>query len=563
MFRVLYILLFASFLTACSEQSITPKSDATTLRSPAAGQAVGFESEHGAHVWRGLPFAESPTGDLRWRAPKPLAAWSGIKEALNYASACAQPVSQIGGTSSDGNVSGQEDCLYLDIYAPPMSGESAANATLPVMFWIHGGGNSIGTSSSYDGSILAEQENVIVVAVQYRLGPFGWFYQPGLSTPDDSEQDKSGNYGTLDLIQALRWTKDNIQAFGGNPDNITIFGESAGGFNVFSLLLSPIADGLFQRAISQSGSVQFANISAATEAHDNSSFNATQRMLEDAHLNDINQLRSLSAEQVLEAYSAQGGSGMISMPTILHDGHVLPIQGALQTLAAGHYNKVPTILGTNKDEQKLFQYMDSEYTDTWFGIWSRPRNRQVYQRDAGYKTDHWRLMGVEEPARSMTQSPVYAYRFDWDDLGTPLGMDFSFLFGAAHAFEIPFVFGGIGLGPLGKILDSTPHPEDRVTISKAMMRYWANFARNGNPNESASDLPTWHVWQEQEQFIVFDAARDSGIRMSESSTTPEALVARLLKDTSFENAGQRCDLYEQLLTRGTLLEKFKTRLGCD
>jgi para-nitrobenzyl esterase len=221
-----------------------------------AGQVVGLESEHGAHVWRGLPFSEPPTGDLCWRAAKPLVAWNGIREALNFARSCAQPPSKIGRTNSDGNVSGQEDCLYLDIYALPMSSEHAENARLPVMLWIHGGGNSIG-SSSYDSLILAKQENVIVVAVQYRLEPFGWFYQPGLASPQSSHENKSGNYGTLDLIQALQWSKDNIQAFGGNPDNVTIFGESAGGFNVLSLLLSPLADGLFNQAISQSGSVQF------------------------------------------------------------------------------------------------------------------------------------------------------------------------------------------------------------------------------------------------------------------------------------------------------------------
>ena len=557
-------MLLVGLLSACGDEAVTPQTaDATTLRAAPAGKTVGFESEYGAHAWLGLPFAEPPTGVLRWRAPKPLATWDGVREALEYGSACAQPVSQISGSDSSDNVSGQEDCLTLDIYAPVMSSESAAKTKLPVMLWIHGGGNSIGTSSSYDGSILATQENVIVVAVQYRLGPFGGFHQPGLAAAQDSAQDKSGNYGTLDLIQALHWTKDNIKAFGGNPDNVTIFGESAGGFNVFSLLLSPLADGLFHRAISQSGSVRFASVSAATQGQDNGSFNATRRMLDDANLDDITQLRGLRTEQVLEAYPTQGGSGMINMPTILHDGHVLPIQGALQALAAGHYNQVPTIMGTNKDEQKLFQYMDPKYTDTWFGVWSRPRDRQVYQRDASYKTDHWRLMGVEEPARRMTLAPVYAYRFEWDDLGTPLGMDFSFLFGAAHAFEIPFVFGGIGLGPLGDILDTTPHPEDRVTIGNAMMRYWANFARNGNPNDGTSDLPIWQAWAEQQQFIVFDAPRDSGLRMSGKSIPPEAWVDRVVKDSSFENAAQRCDLYQQLLARGAILEKFKSQLGCD
>ena len=559
--RVLCALLAAMLITACSDEAPQPQLDPESQRSPVAGEVVGLLNEYNAHMWLGLPFAEPPVGEMRWRAPQTIAAWKGIREASEFGNSCTQPTSQFSDDDAQTELTGDEDCLYLNIYAPAMSAEQAQTANLPVMFWIHGGGNSIGSASDYDGSILATQENVIVITAQYRLGPFGWFYQPELASPDSSAEDISGNYGTLDLIEGLRWTRDNIRAFGGDPDNVTIFGESAGGFNVFSLLVSPLAKGLFQQAISQSGSTHFASIPAASKGVTNSSFPATSRMLSEFSLGNTPQLRELSNDQVMAVYRDGRIGGMIMMPTILHDGHVLPADSTLEALAAGNYNRVPAMMGTNKDEQKLFQYLDPNYADTWFGFWTHAIDPIVYDRDAWYQTRHWRLNGVEEPARKMTQSPVYAYRFDWDDHGSPLGMDFPQLFGAAHAFEIPFVFGGIGLGPLTDIIDTTPNQEERANLSNAMMRYWANFARSGNPNDS--DLTEWQLWNEQEQFLVFDGSADGGIRMSTDTMSVAEFANALASDSRFEDQQSRCDIFNQLRTRSQLLEAYINQMDCE
>lgn len=562
MYRNILLVVAIALLIGCSEETVTPMADMATQRVTPSGTAVGFTNEHAAHVWRGLPFAKAPVDELRWRAPVASEPWQGSREFVEFAHACAQPNSQIGGANSDKSFTGDEDCLYLDIYAPAMNAEQAAQAKLPVMVWIHGGGNSIGTSASYDGSLLAQQENVIVVAVQYRLGPFGWFYNPELAGDNATPEDSSGNYGTLDLIESLKWVQQNIASFGGDAENVTIFGESAGGYNVFSLLISPLAENLFHRAISQSGSVHFADTEDAMLRLPNGSVAVTQRMMESAQLHNELELRTIDTEAVLAAYTDTSGSGMLDMPTVLHDGHVVPKPATLALLQSAQYNRVPVMMGTNKDETKLFQYLDPYYTDTWLGIWSRAKNPQVYERDAWYQSAHWRLMGAELPARAMNHVTRYVYRFEWDELGSPLWMDFPLLFGAAHAFEIPFVFGGVGgLGPLDRILDSTPEPQQREELSRTMMRYWGNFARNGNPN--STDLPEWPAWSGQGSYLIFDSENGGGVRTSSETLTVAGLAAKLDSDNSFDSPQKRCDLYDKLQKRGKLISYYRRSADCE
>ena len=195
----------------------------------------------------GIPYAEPPIGELRWRAPKLI---YNSKENIfpKEGNFCIQEPYERGGAPGDEDVSGTEDCLYLDIQAPI----ATKNSKLPVMFWIHGGGNTSGLKDSYNFSKLVKKEKVIVVSINYRLGAFGWFTHPAIQE-FQSGLDKSSNFGTLDIIAALKWTQENIAKFGGDPNNVTIFGESAGGHNVLSLLVSKEAKGLFHKAISQSG----------------------------------------------------------------------------------------------------------------------------------------------------------------------------------------------------------------------------------------------------------------------------------------------------------------------
>ena len=213
-----------------------------------SGVTEGY-SKNNVIIWNDIPYAEPPIGDLRWKAPRKIKPNSNfIKPKDN--NFCIQRTSSLGGSSqfSDDLISGTEDCLYLDIYAP----KKKSKDLLPVMFWIHGGGNTSGLKDLYDFSKLVKKHNVIVVTINYRLGPLGWFTHPSIQNLQDG-MDKASNFGTLDIISALEWVNENINSFGGNSENITIFGESAGGHNVLSLLVSKKANGLFHKAISMSG----------------------------------------------------------------------------------------------------------------------------------------------------------------------------------------------------------------------------------------------------------------------------------------------------------------------
>ena len=198
-----------------------PVADATSLRTPPAGPLVGFRDAYGAHAWLGIPFAKPPVGALRWRAPEPMPAWQATREALAFGASCTQFASSLGGDDSvePGTPVGSEDCLFLNVYAPAFDAAAVpkGEARLPVMLWIHGGGNTIGSASFYDGGNLAQREGVVVVTVNYRLGPFGWFRHPALAA-GASEAERSGNFATLDLVRSLEWVRDNIAAFGGDPE---------------------------------------------------------------------------------------------------------------------------------------------------------------------------------------------------------------------------------------------------------------------------------------------------------------------------------------------------------
>ena len=219
------------------------------------GQIEGTEPEANTLAWKGIPYAKPPVGKLRWKAPREPDPWDGVRETTRFGDRCSQFV-------RDGSVQGSEDCLYMNIWRP-----KSATAGLPVYFWIHGGGHSVGTASTdrYDGVKIAARSNLVVVTINYRLGPMGWFSHPALRK-GTSARDDSGNYGNLDMIQGLAWVHDNIQAFGGDPQNVTVAGVSAGAGSVLSLLISPLATGLFHKAIAESGGI-VTNPVEAGDAH--------------------------------------------------------------------------------------------------------------------------------------------------------------------------------------------------------------------------------------------------------------------------------------------------------
>src|SRR5690606_6961277 len=281
-------LAVAALLAGCGPEtadttSAEPMTDATqpsdpTLRRIAQGQLSGLVQANGSLAWQNIPYAQPPVGELRWKTPQPAQPWSGVYEATDTIQPCPQFVSGLSAgivDPDDDGIVGSEDCLYLSVYAPA---DIAQPEPLPVMFVIFGGGNKIGYAGDYNGGNLAQSQDVVVVTVNYRLGSLGWFYHPAILEAGASGAAASGNWSTVDTIAGLQWVRENIATFGGDPDNVTIFGESAGGGNVMSLVTSPMAEGLFHRAIVQSGGIGTTSLAQglnytddATPGHGNSS----------------------------------------------------------------------------------------------------------------------------------------------------------------------------------------------------------------------------------------------------------------------------------------------------
>ncbi len=590
------LLVMSLLLTSCGrDEAPAPVVDETSLRETSLGGLVGFKSTEGAHVWRGIPFAKPPIEGLRWRAPQPANSWQGTREALEFASPCIQFAGPGGSREGldDSDTRGSEDCLYLNVFAPAWTAEQVptGEARLPVMLWIHGGGNTIGDALVYDASLLATGQDVIVVTIHYRLGVLGWFSHEALSIVESTEDDRSGNFGTLDAIAALRWVRDEISTFGGDPNRVTVFGESAGGSDTFAMLVSPRATGLFHRAIVQSGSGDTVEMSEAENAqdavepgHSRSSSEvlwallvadgtASDRAGARAHAEGMSSnevaiyLRDKSPRELLSLFSGALG-GMYDTPMLLRDGHVLPRIDAHEAFARGEYNAVPAIFGTNRDETKLFQTFGSGYVarigvlPLWF------KNERMYDLGAEYGTKFWKVRGVDDAARAITtaaRAPAYAYRFDWDEEGSLLFADFSRLLGAAHAFEIPFVFGGLSFGPATKYLfPEESQPAARI-LSDQMRSYWTQFARTGDPGRGRSGTqPEWKSWGAGAgQFLIFDTEADGGVRLSDETLTRASVLAQIANDDRFETVAERCEIYRDLVRFGRRVtpEEYETITG--
>jgi para-nitrobenzyl esterase len=549
-------LAFALLLTACGGGSdpARPVADEATRRALPAGDVIGAAGLHGGHAWLGLPFAQPPTGALRWRAPQPAERWPGVREALRVGSPCPQFASGVGGIPGErGSIKGSEDCLYLNVYAPAFAADAVPGdgARLPVMVWIHGGGNTIGAASRYDGSALATRQNVVVVTINYRLGALGWFRHASLRA-DCSDAadaaclaDASGNYGTLDQIRALEWVRDNIAAFGGDPDNVTIFGESAGARNVLALLVSPRAAGLFHRAIAQSGGTRSSSLAEAenlTTDPEPGAETSSAEIVKKLGV-DPTALRDVPAETLLRAYYG-GGLGMYDAPQMFPDGSVLPAEDTLSAIRAGRYNAVPVMLGTNADENKLFFFLDPRYVRRVLGVLPIVKDEVAYFRDTDYATRSWKINGADEPARALSAvqpGRVFVYRWDWDEEGSILWADLGELIGAAHGLEIAFVFDHWSLGREARALYTKANEPGRKALSAAMQSYWAEFARSGDPGRGNGDFPAWTAWSEAgDKYVILDTEDDGGIRMSGETETLAELIAAIEADTTYPDTATRC-----------------------
>ena len=369
---------------------------------------------------------------------------------------------------------GQEDCLYLDISAP----NNKKQDLLPVMFWIHGGGNTSGLKDLYDFNKLVKRHNVVVVRINYRLGPFGWFYHPSIQELQ-SDNDKTSNFGTLDIIAALNWVKKNIESFGGDPKNVTVFGESAGGHNVFSLLVSDKSEGLFHKAISMSGyTTSISPFDAYKQDKKSSTSSYTSSEIVKKIINDIDNqkefysnkeirkiLLNLSTKDFFKYYANR--ETYEEIPLLTSDGIVVPEIGLKSALSKKKYvNNVPTIVGSNRDEVKLwlataeyFVNLDYSAVGTLLDIPKVSlKNEDAFEAFNYYRSAAWKIRGVDIPLEELYKSGnnnLYAYRYDWDDHRRYVVADFKKLIGAAHATEIPLLTGNsklVGGYPLSDLI---------------------------------------------------------------------------------------------------------------
>ncbi len=566
--RVL-ILLGAFALTACTTsptQSTLPTADDAALRQLDSGAIRGFVNSAGGHSWLGIPYAAPPVGERRWRAPIAPARWTERRDALRAGSPCIQYGSPLGGVGTAGTRQGAEDCLYLNVYSPRLDSAHVRSARLPVMVWIHGGGNTIGHAAFWDGSVLAQRENAIVVMINYRLGPFGWFKPP--AQDNDSADDRSGNYGTLDTIEALRWVARNAAAFGGDPGNVTVFGESAGGTNALALLIAPQASGLFHRMIIQSLGFGFARQDepAALRATERALHLALQRSGRAADADSAARVAASlsSAEQAAmlreldpwDLYSTyeRAASEWDRIPTVFQDGHVLRSGAILELLAdPSQHHDVPVILGTNRDEPKIFMAFDPRHVRTALGLPISLKDPARYDQEARYRSLLWKADGVDSLASVLSQhgAPAWGYRWDWDEQGRAFGLiDISRIVGAAHGLEIPFVLGQFDVGPQSELLFHDDNEDPRLHLSERMMGYWAEFARRGDPGRGGRpDGTAWLPWpsdaatsgQPRDRLLIFDTPKDGGIRMADIRVDRDAVVQ--LMEREIGAATDRCEAF--------------------
>lgn len=555
-----------------------PELDPTSQRRVAEGEVVGTKTPDGrVHAWRGLPYAAPPVGALRWRAPQSASGWEGMREATASGNRCVQ----LGGDP----VQGSEDCLYLDVHAPAVVPEAVPEGEerWPVMVWIHGGGNSMGWGDQTPPAALVRDHEVVVVTLNYRLGIFGWLSHPALRASAANAQDASGNFGTLDLVAALTWVRANVSAFGGDPGNVTIFGESAGGVNVYSLLISPAAAGLFHAAISQSGmpaTVTRAQAEGFTDepegfagtsrsglpgssselliallreqglADDRASAKAKLAAMAAAEVEAF--LRARTPEELLAPFAGvmrDEPMPMYMAPAIVRDGAVIPDADPLAVLAGlGGHERVPFIAGTNRDEHKLFHLLSSPHVERLFGLPTGLENGRLYDLEGEYGGAIWRAMGADEPIAALAARsgpPVFAYRFDWDEEPSVLGVDLARLLGAAHALDLLFVFGLTDLGFANRFIYDDV--DSAARLSRQMRSYWTNFAYTHAPGRGrGDDLPEWKPWSPEEgefKYLILDSDRDGGIEFGTDEIDKQSVIVRAERDPRLASDEERCRVF--------------------
>ena len=460
------------------------------------GKTVGKTINNGkVRAFLGLPYAAPPVGDLRWKAPQPAAKWKGDRDATKFAAHCAQGRVFDDMVFQDGTPS--EDCLFLNVYTPA---DAKKNAKLPVMFWIHGGGYSGGGSSEprHNGDFLP-LKGVVLVTINYRLGVFGFLCTDELAKEGNGA---AGNYGLLDMVAALQWVKKNINGFGGDPANVTIFGESAGSFAVSTLMASPMAQGLFAKAIGESGAAFPSAINLGGEGVKERA-EVDGKWLTDAGAKDIAALRAMTTDQVLEAAKKKGMTGF--SPVL--DGKFLT-EPVPDTYAAGKQAHVPLMAGWNADEGSFMamrgmnaaQWKEfatkqfAERAEEFAKLYPGDTDQQALRSAVDFGSDQFIAFGtwkwLEAHRKTGGDSPVYRYHFELAALPSKYHPG-TFAF---HSDDIEYVFGTLDTRP-----GETVRDEDRK-LSEEMMTYWTNFAKKGDPN--GEGVPNWPKYDATDNSLI-------------------------------------------------------------
>lgn len=455
-----------------------------------SGKISGTELENGVNAFLGIPFAAPPTGDLRWKPPEPPAPWKGVRLADRKGPDCLQ---------SRGRSLMSEDCLYLNVW----SNASSSEAKLPVMVWIHGGGWAM--KATYDGDAFAKQ-GVVLVAVNYRMGAFGWMAHPALS--NESSNGVSGNYGVLDHLAALTWVQENIEGFGGDKDNVTVFGESAGAGSVYALLATPQSEGLFHKAIAQSTWINTTNVSnlkshnGFMESAENRGAEAVAKKLKQKEFLDRNTLdamRSLSSADVLE---------LEHQVSLIVDGWLFE-RAPIDTFKEAKQLPIPVISGYNDGEGLLYsrrsipasveEQRERRFSqlgnlgDTVAELYVAKTEVDVRNVEVDYMSDDMFIRASREIAQAAAKADQDSYLYVFGrNLNSPEER-------APHYAEVKYVFNKL----------KTEAPKEDQELAASMIGYWTTFATTGSPNRSG--LPSWPKYDvENQAYQLLDAPISKG-----------------------------------------------------
>ena len=571
-----------SFNNERSTSGISKIAEPATLRATEFGPVVGSNDKNQTHVWFGIPYAKPPVGPLRWRSPQPVKAWTKEFGALTRQPECLHQRTLIGFKSGRKKTTiGAEDCLYLDVWAPRSAAENAAQTEeqLPVVVWLNGGGNKIGASSHISGHKFSGAQQLVFVSVSYRLGRLGFFSHRAIRNTSINPEDSSGNYSLLDVIQALQWVEKNIANFGGDSKNVTIMGTADGGRHVMALVASPLAEGLFQKAIVQGGSTESTSIHEAENFYDDehipgrisSSNEMILSLILDLHIasdrreakDDIDAMSDESIRAFLERQSAESiinidighpnssEALLPEIPQLIRDGNVLP-ETDFYTLFNDpiSYNNVPMIIGSNLHDAKPSMLFESEYV-SWV-LNRRPfvKDKKFFHLTSELRSNLKFILAVQEPAKLLSRSRmdvqappnIFAYRFDWSDIQSNLLGNWNRLIGAGNSLELDFLFdhfdGQEGLPDWYSKVNSA----DRKALSQSMMDYWGNFIHVGAPDRGRSaTLEEWSPWKEQAiNTLVLDNSIRGNIRMEKTDYDDETFKRELISMLGTIKTREKC-----------------------